>query len=207
MEQILKHFTNLTARQKLQLEAIGPLYLQWNQKINVISRKDIENLYEHHILHSLAIAKIFNFNDGSKILDAGTGGGFPGLPLAIMFPDVDFVLVDSTAKKLKVVNDISNTVGLKNITTLHCRLEEVDKRFDFVVSRAVTRLDKMWYLIKDNISNNNVNNQKNGLIYLKGGDISKEVPVGVQYKEFDLSQVLYGIDYFTDKKMVYLSAQ
>lgn len=201
MEQILKYFTNLTTQQKLQLEVIGSLYTHWNQKINVISRKDIDNLYEHHILHSLAIAKFFDFKDRSQILDAGTGGGFPGLPLAIIYPTVNFVLVDSTAKKLKVVDDISKNIGLKNVTTIHCRLEDLNYSFDFAVSRAVTRLDTMWDLVGPLLKPSKVG----GLIYLKGGDISNELPVGAKVKVYQLPEIYPKISYFKDKKIVYIT--
>jgi 16S rRNA (guanine527-N7)-methyltransferase len=158
-----------------QFEHLGPLYTEWNARINVISRKDIGNLYERHILHSLGIAKVIEFRPGTEILDAGTGGGFPGVPLAIFFPETDFHLIDSTAKKLNVVQNIAGELGLKNITTKHIRLEDHRGIYDFVVSRAVASLDDMVRWVRKNIKEVGINEQKNGILYLKGGEVIEEL--------------------------------
>ena len=199
-----KYFPDLTTSQRTQFDALGPLYADWNQKINVISRKDIDNFYEHHVLHSLAIAKIANFRPGSRILDIGTGGGFPGVPLAIMFPDVEFLLVDSVGKKLKVIDSIAQEIGLRNVTTLHDRAENVPGPFDFVVSRAVTRLNEAWGWVHYAISSDQKNALPNGLFYLKGGDISAEIPNDVTIQRWELRD-LYDESFFSEKALVLLS--
>ena len=154
---------------------LGPLYTEWNSRINVISRKDIDKLYERHVLHSLGIAKVIEFNPGTKILDVGTGGGFPGIPLAIMFPDSNFYLIDSVGKKIRVVEEIVNVLELKNIRFFKVRAEEVDEKFDFIVSRAVTTLPVFYKWVKNSILKQNKNKLRNGILYLKGGDIDSEI--------------------------------
>ncbi len=204
MEQILNIFPNLTLKQRDQLGALLPLYLDWNSKINVISRKDINNLYSHHVLHSLLIAKIFNFVPGTVILDSGTGGGFPGLPLAILFPECNFVLADSVGKKLLVIDSIASSIGLKNIKTIHTRVEDLNEQYDFVVSRAVARLDTSWGWTHRLISGISKNPQPNGLIYLKGGDITSETPKGIKTEIFELSRLVPGDDFYKEKSLIYL---
>ncbi len=205
MEQIERYFTDLTDVQKKQLASLGALYADWNAKINVISRKDMDNFYEHHVLHSLAIAKAVQFVPGTQILDVGTGGGFPGLPLAIMFPQVDFLLVDSVGKKLRVIDDIAEKIGLSNVKTVHDRAENIPATFDFVTSRAVTRLDTAWGWVSSKIAPESKNTLKNGLLYLKGGDISDELPNGVTVQRFELSE-WYGEPYFSEKSLVHISS-
>ena len=174
MELILKYFPDLTEEQKRQFAALYDLYTDWNSKINVISRKDIENLYEHHVLHSLGIAKVIRFKPGTKVMDLGTGGGFPGIPLAILFPEVQFHLVDSIGKKVRVATEIAGSIGLKNVTTRHARAEEEKQLFDFVVSRAVMPLTDLLKIIRKNISPKQQNALPNGLICLKGGELERE---------------------------------
>ena len=174
MEQILNYFPNLSEEQQRQFAALYELYADWNSKINVISRKDIENLYTHHVLHSLGIAKVINFRPGTKIMDLGTGGGFPGIPLAILFPETSFHLVDSIGKKVRVANEVSDAIGLKNTTFRHARAQEEKSLFDFVVSRAVMPLDDLVKIIRKNISKEQKNALPNGLICLKGGELEKE---------------------------------
>lgn len=199
-----KYFPDLTATQKDQFAALGPLYEDWNSKINVISRKDMDNFYEHHVLHSLAIAKVISFAPGTCILDVGTGGGFPGVPLAIVFPDAKFTLVDSIGKKLKVVDYVANEIGLTNIMTIHDRAENVPGQYDFVVSRAVTRLNEMWGWVHGKISNESFNNLANGMLYLKGGDISTETPNGVNVKRWELAD-MFSEPFFAEKSLIYLT--
>ena len=204
MEQILKYFRNLTDTQKAQFEALYDLYFEWNAKINVISRKDIENLYEHHVLHSLAIAEIIRFQPASTILDVGTGGGFPGIPLAILFPESTFVLIDSIGKKIKVGTEVATAIGLKNITLKHLRVQEEKGKFDFVLSRAVMPLDDLVKLVKKNISKKAANALPNGLICLKGGELQHEI---LPYKNvaelFEVSD-FFNEEYFKTKKAVYV---
>jgi len=204
MELILKYFPNLTETQKTQFEALYALYIEWNEKINVISRKDIENLYEHHVLHSLAIAEILHFQPGTTILDVGTGGGFPGIPLAILFPEAKFVLIDSIGKKIKVGTEVAIAIGLKNITLKHLRVQEEKDKYDYVVSRAVMPLDDLIKLIQKNISKKQKNALPNGLICLKGGELHHEV---LPYKNIaDLYEVsdYFSEEYFKTKKAVYV---
>ncbi len=205
MQAIQHYFPNLTARQTEQFEALYSLYLDWNAKINVISRKDIENLYEHHVLHSLAIAKVLQFTDGSTIMDVGTGGGFPGIPLAILFPNCQFHLVDRIGKKIRVATEVAESIGLTNITFRHCGVEEEKQKFDFIVSRAVMPLTDLIRLVKKNVEQKNQHNaMPNGLICLKGGELQNEIhPVRKVALTFDL------IDFFTEpffetKKAVYV---
>lgn len=204
MNAILKYFDKLGGQQIRQFEALGALYGDWNGKINVISRKDITNLYEHHVLHSLGIAKIIQFSRGSKILDVGTGGGFPGIPLAILFPEVHFFLIDSIGKKIKVAHAIADAIGLKNVTTKHCRVEEEKDRFDFVVSRAVMNLKDLAKLVRKNIDSFQQNALPNGLICLKGGDLQQETQ---QFKNELLCYELkdyFSEDFFSTKKVIYI---
>jgi 16S rRNA (guanine527-N7)-methyltransferase len=190
---IEKYFPRLTDKQKQQFAQLGELYATWNAQINVISRADIDNLYEKHILHSLAIAKVIDFKDFTEILDVGTGGGFPGIPLAILYPNCQFLLVDSIGKKIKVVNEIAIALGLENIKAEQMRAELVEGEFDFVVSRAVTRLLPFYGWVKGKININNYNKYKNGILYLKGGDLKEELKeLGKKSRVFELS------DYFTE---------
>jgi len=204
MELILKYFSNLTSIQKAQFEALYDLYFEWNSKINVISRKDIENLYLHHVLHSLAIAEIIHFQPGTTVLDVGTGGGFPGIPLAILFPDSTFVLIDSIGKKIKVGTEVSTAIGLKNITLKHVRVQDEKGKYDFVVSRAVMPLDDLVKLVKKNISKKQLNALPNGLIYLKGGELQHEIlPYKNVVELFEVSD-FFNEEYFKTKKAVYV---
>lgn len=205
MDIILKYFPNLTETQKQQFAALYDLYTDWNSKINVISRKDITNLYEHHVLHSLGIAKIIQFRPGTEIMDLGTGGGFPGIPLAILFSDTHFHLVDSIGKKVKVATEIAQAIGLKNVTTRHCRAEEEKQQFDFVVSRAVMPLTDLLKIIRKNIRKEQHNALPNGLICLKGGELDREVmPVKHQTLIYDLKDY-FEEEFFETKKVVYVT--
>ena len=204
MDIILKYFHRLTDRQKSQFEALYDLYADWNSKINVISRKDIGNLYEHHVLHSLAIARLIHFQPGTRVMDLGTGGGFPGIPLAIMFPDCQFHLVDSIGKKIKVATEVASAVGLENVTLCHERAEEEKGLFDFVVSRAVMPLADLLKIVRKNISKEQKNAYPNGLICLKGGELQHEVmPFKKQAEVIALSD-WFEEEYFTTKKVVYV---
>lgn len=205
MDIILKYFPNLTETQKQQFAALYDLYTDWNSKINVISRKDITNLYEHHILHSLGIAKIIQFKPGTTIMDLGTGGGFPGIPLAILFPDTHFHLVDSIGKKVKVATEIAHAIGLTNVTIRHCRAEEEKELFDFVVSRAVMPLTDLLKIVRKNIKKEQQNALPNGLICLKGGELEKEIlPVKHQTVISDLKD-FFSEEFFETKKVVYVT--
>ena len=204
MEQIKKYFPTLTPTQLTQFEALYDLYVDWNSKINVISRKDIENLYEHHVLHSLAIAQVISFKPDSSVLDVGTGGGFPGIPLAILFPEVHFTLIDSIGKKIKVGTEVSTAIGLKNIVLKHERVQEEKGKFDFVVSRAVMPLDDLVKLVKKNIAKTGKNALPNGLICLKGGELQHEI---LPYKNIaDTYEVreFFKAEFFKTKKVVYV---
>ena len=202
MKIIHKYFPKLTDRQIQQFLELRNLYEFWNSKINVISRKDINDLYVRHILHSLAIAKVIHFNKGTRILDVGTGGGFPGIPLAIIFPNVEFLLVDSIAKKIKVVEDISSSIKLQNVQTLNSRVERINELFDFVVSRAVTNMPDFIDMVQDKLNSKHNNSLKNGILYLKGGDLSQELK--------SISNTQYYIEnyfeenFFKTKKVVYI---
>ena len=204
MEILKKYFHDLGPAQISQFERLGNLVTEWNEKINVISRKDIESLYEKHILHSLAIAKIISFRAGSKILDVGTGGGFPGIPLAILFPACHFVLIDSIGKKIKVVQDIAENLGLDNVTAIQTRVEEVKETFDFVVSRAVTSFPDFVAMVRKNISKTQKNSRPNGIIYLKGGDFQEEIKPFKQLAEVDEIKSFFEEPFFETKKIVYL---
>ncbi len=204
MEEIEKYFPNLTEKQKEQFAALYSLYCDWNSKINVISRKDIENLYLHHVLHSLAIAKYITFKPGSTIMDMGCGGGFPGIPLAIMFPDVRFHLVDSIGKKVRVASEIANAIGLNNVRTSHSRAEEIKDKYSFVVSRAVMRLPDLVKICRKNISTEQCNVLPNGIICLKGGDMTAETqPFRNSCEVVDIKS-FFEEEYFKDKKVVYV---
>lgn len=201
---IKKYFKSLTNEQVKQFEQLGELYPEWNEKINVISRKDIENLYVNHIIHSLGIAKFTDFKAGSKVLDMGTGGGLPGIPLAIMFPEVHFHLVDRIGKKIKVAQDIADRLGLKNVTTQHGDVKEVKGVFDFVVSRAVMNLDDLVGFVRRSVSRTCINSLPNGLICLKGGDLQAEVK---KYKKLAMIADLkdyFEEEFFDTKKVVYV---
>ena len=205
MDIILKYFPNLSEVQQQQFAALYDLYTDWNSKINVISRKDITNLYEHHVLHSLGIAKVTQFRPETTVMDLGTGGGFPGIPLAILFPETHFHLVDSIGKKVKVATEIANTIGLKNVTTRHCRAEEEKQLFDFVVSRAVMPLTDLLKIIRKNIKKEQHNALPNGLICLKGGELEREVmPVKHQTLMYDLKDY-FEEEFFETKKVVYVT--
>lgn len=205
MEQILAYFPELTAKQQEQFAVLYDLYVSWNAKINVISRKDIENLYEHHVLHSLGIARFIRFRPGTRVMDLGTGGGFPGIPLAIMFPETNFHLIDGTGKKVKVAEAIASAVGLTNTTFCHCRGEEERQLFDFVVSRAAMPLPDLVKTVRKNISKEQHNAVPNGVICLKGGELAAELrPFKHAALVHDL-QTEFKEEYFVGKKVVYVS--
>ena len=200
---IQKYFPKLTNIQLKQFEALQALYEDWNSQINVISRKDIESLYLRHVLHSLAIAKLIQFESGSKILDIGTGGGFPGVPLAILFPEVKFHLVDSINKKLKVVSGVVESLGLENVHTTHARAETIQGHYDFIVSRAVTNMPDFVGWIKNRVAKKSVHPLKNGILYLKGGDLTKELKNYTKATLYNLSDY-FEEDFFETKKIVHL---
>ena len=203
MEIIEKYF-KLSAGQKQQFSMLGTLYEDWNSKINVISRKDIQNLYEHHVLHSLAIAKVLRFKDGTRIIDVGTGGGFPGIPLAIMFPECHFTLVDSIGKKLTVASEIAKAINLNNVEFVHGRVEEIKEKYEFIVSRAAMELTTLVRLTKKNIAKEQKNALPNGLICLKGGDLQNEVfPYRMKTSIYELSDY-FSEEYFKTKKALYM---
>jgi 16S rRNA (guanine527-N7)-methyltransferase len=204
MELILKYFPKITEEQKQQFAALYDLYIDWNAKINVISRKDITNLYEHHVLHSLGIAKVINFRPGTTVMDLGTGGGFPGIPLAILFPETHFHLVDSIGKKVRVANEVATSIGLKNVTFCHERAEEEKQKFDFAVSRAVMPLTDLLKIVRKNIASKQQNALPNGLICLKGGELSNEtMPVKNLVEMWDLKDY-FEEEFFETKKVVYV---
>ena len=205
MDLILNYFPDLTEEQRRQFAALYDLYIDWNAKINVISRKDIENLYEHHVLHSLGIAKIINFRAGTSVMDLGTGGGFPGIPLAILFPESRFHLVDSIGKKIRVGTEVANAIGLKNVTFRHARGQEEKGIFDFVVSRAVMPLTDLLDIIRKNIAKKQQNVLPNGLICLKGGELEREtMPVKNKTLMYNLSDY-FKEEFFETKKVVYVT--
>lgn len=204
MELIQRYFPSLTDVQKEQLRLLYPLYTEWNAKINVISRKDIHNLYTHHVLHSLAIAKYVSFKAGTKIMDVGTGGGFPGIPLAILFPEVDFLLLDSIGKKVRVAKEISDSIGLANVEFAHSRAEEEKRKFDFVVSRAVMTLPELVKIVRKNLAKENKNALPNGMIFLKGGDLTEELAAYKNFVEVISLSDYFAEEFFETKKLVYL---
>ena len=203
MEQILKYFPNLTATQKEQFTKLDFLYHDWNAKINVISRKDIDELYTKHVLHSLGIAKIIQFEPGTFVLDVGTGGGFPGIPLAILFPETRFYLVDVIAKKIKVVQAVADALELKNVKAEQLRAELVKGDFDFIVSRAVTNMPDFVSWVRTKIKKNNKHELKNGILYLKGGDLTEELAAFPKATEYNLAD-FFEDEFFETKKVVHL---
>ena len=203
VELIQKYFPNLTEKQIEQFIKLDELYKEWNEKINVISRKDMDSLYEKHILHSMGIAKVMAFSDRTKVLDIGTGGGFPGIPLAILFPEVHFTLVDSIGKKITVVKEVSEGIGLKNITAVHSRAEDIKGQFHFVVSRAVTQMPVFLRWLRGKFDKEQFNPKHNGVLYLKGGDLAEEL-AGLKSEIFNLKDYFEG-EFFETKKVVYLS--
>jgi 16S rRNA (guanine527-N7)-methyltransferase len=203
-ELLHKYFPDLTVQQKAQYAQLGELYPFWNQQINVISRKDMESLYERHILHSLGIAKIMGFLPGEQVLDVGTGGGFPGVPLAIMFPETSFHLVDSIGKKIKVVQEVAQAIGLQNLVATHTRAEQVPGKFNFVVSRAVTQLKDFYPWVKDKFSKQSGNKLPNGILYLKGGDLEQEIAEsGLAVQQYFLKNY-FEEEFFETKQVIYV---
>ncbi len=203
--EIVEHyFPKLTARQQEQFKMLGPLYKEWNEKINVISRKDIENLYVNHVLHSLGIAKVVSFNAGATILDVGTGGGFPGIPLAILFPEVNFHLVDSIGKKITVVKNVAEGLGLKNVLAEQVRGEEIKAKYDFIISRAVTRMKEFYGWVHQKSKNESTHALDNGILYLKGGDLDEELEeLKKPYALYPLSDY-FKEEFFETKKVVFI---
>lgn len=204
VENIFEYFPNLTEKQKEQIAKTKEIYHIWNEQINVISRKDMDYFFEHHILHSLAIAKVLQFKEGTKVLDIGTGGGFPGVPLAILFPQSDFFLVDSIGKKIKVVNEVAQYLGIKNIRTAHERAENINEKFDFIVSRAVTQMPDFLKWTKGKFLKENKNELENGILYLKGGDLIEEMESVRQYYKFFDIKYFFKEEFFETKKVVYV---
>ncbi len=203
MQLIRTYFPDLSEIQIQQFEQLEELYKDWNLKINVVSRKDIDELYLRHVLHSLAITKVISFKPGSQVMDVGTGGGFPGIPLAIMFPETNFHLVDSIAKKIKVVNEVVEGLGLTNVKTSHSRVEDVSGTYDFIVSRAVAAMPTFVYWVKDKVAKKQKHDLKNGIIYLKGGDLAEELNDFPKATVYDLSD-FYKEEFFETKKLVHL---
>ena len=204
MEEILKYFTYLTDKQKQQFAALFDLYKDWNEKINVISRKDIDNLYLHHVLHSLAIAKAVSFRPGTRILDFGTGGGFPGIPLAILFPETQFKMIDGTGKKIRVVNEVATAIGLENVEAVHLRGEEEKGKYDFVVSRAVMPLPDLMKIMKKNVGKEQRNSLPNGVICLKGGNVEGEMRPFKKIAEATEITNWFDEDWFKEKFVIYV---
>lgn len=200
---ILKYFPDLTEKQKEQFTKLESLYGEWNEKINVISRKDMDSLYEKHILHSLGIAKVMEFAPGTKVLDIGTGGGFPGIPLALLFPETQFTLIDSIGKKITVVNAVAEGIGLTNLTAIHGRAEQLKEKFHFVVSRAVTQMPEFLRWLKGKFEKEQFNTKHNGVLYLKGGDLAEEL-AGIKAEIYKLNKY-FEEEFFETKKVVYLS--
>ncbi len=205
-ELILKYFPDLSPSQQQQFQQLQPLYSFWNEQINVISRKDIDLLYERHVLHSLGIAKVCRFLPEENVLDVGTGGGFPGIPLAILFPETHFHLVDSIGKKIKVVKEVSQALKLNNVKATHARAEDIQEKFDFVISRAVTQLKDFYPWVKNSFNKQSKNNLQNGILYLKGGDLTQEIlESGLKVQQFPLNKY-FDEDFFETKKVVYIKA-
>lgn len=203
-EIIFQYFKDINDEQRAQFRALGPLYQEWNAKINVISRKDIDNLYMHHVLHSLGIAKVVNFRQGSNILDIGTGGGFPGIPLAILFPNCKFKLIDSIGKKTRVAAAVANAIGLKNVVVEHRNVIEEKNKYDFVVSRAVMNASDLVKLIRKNVSKEQCNALPNGLICLKGGDMTEEIAPFRNHSEVWDLKSYFDDEFFDTKKVMYI---
>lgn len=204
VDLLLHYFPGLTERQKEQFAALFPLYQDWNAKINVISRKDMDNFYPHHVLHSLAIAKVQPFKSMAEILDVGTGGGFPGIPLAILFPDTKFHLIDSIGKKIKVVQSVADQLGLQNVRAEQVRAEQLGGEYDFVVSRAVTDLPQFVQWVRGRFSDIQYHHLRNGILYLKGGDLTAELaPFRKKVRTWDISD-FFAEDYFLTKQVIYL---
>lgn len=203
IEIVLKYFSDVNEEQKEQFVQLENLYQDWNQKINVVSRKDIDELYLRHVLHSLGIAKIQQFLPGSKVLDVGTGGGFPGIPLAILFPETRFTLVDSIGKKIKVVEEVVAGLELTNVTPINSRVEEIKGQFDFIISRAVAAMPTFTHWVKGKIKKESLHERRNGILYLKGGDLSEELKDYRTAKIFDLTEY-FEEEFFETKKVVYL---
>ncbi len=204
MKEIKHYFPALTEQQVKQFEAIGDLYKEWNSKINVISRKDIDNLYLHHVLHSLAIARYVSFTPGTTVMDVGTGGGFPGIPLAILFPETRFLLLDSIGKKIRVVREVADAIGLTNVEAIHSRAEEEKRKFHFVVSRAVMPLPELIRIIRKNIAKEQINSLPNGIVCLKGGDLTSELHSYRQVAEVMSLTDFFSDPFFKTKKLVYV---
>ena len=200
---LLKYFPDLTETQIEQFTSLESLYHEWNEKINVISRKDMESLYEKHILHSLGVAKVMAFEPGTRVLDIGTGGGFPGIPLAILFPETEFTLVDSIGKKITVVNAVAEGAGLKNVKAVHGRAEKVKEKFHFVVSRAVTQMPEFLKWLKGKFEKEQINSKHNGVLYLKGGELAEEL-AGIKCEIYNLKNY-FDEEFFDTKKVVYVS--
>ena len=204
LDLIFHYFHSLSETQKKQFEELIHLYSDWNEKINVISRKDMDSFYERHVLHSLGIAKVISFKAGTRVLDVGTGGGFPGIPLAILFPDSNFLLVDSIGKKIKVVNEVIQSLGLKNAIGLQARAEDLKENFDFIVSRAVTEFPKFYQWVRTKFNTKNSNELKNGILYLKGGDLSEELKSFNEKITITELNTFFKESFFETKKVVYL---
>ncbi len=205
MEILTKYFPDLTDQQMDQFGRLGALYEEWNSQINVISRKDIEQLYERHVLHSLAIAKVIRFKPNTTVLDVGTGGGFPGIPLSIFFPETSFMLIDSIGKKIKVVNEVASSLNLRNVIAEHIRVEDVKQKFDFVVSRAVTAFPGFLTMVQNKIASKSNNDLPNGILYLKGGDFEEEIkPFKKQIQVYEL-QSFFQEEFFETKRLIHMA--
>lgn len=203
-ELIYGYFPNLTNLQKQQFDALDDCYRDWNSQINVISRKDIDSLYLRHVLHSLAIAKYIEFKAGERVLDVGTGGGFPGIPLAILFPETEFVLVDSIGKKIKVVNEVASSIGLKNVEGIHARAESIEGKFNFIVSRAVTQLKDFYPWVRNKVKKDSINAVPNGILYLKGGDLAQEIKEsGLKPEQIPIT-TYFSEDFFETKYILHI---